>query len=159
DRNTQTALTATARESSTFLDAHSGGLDVWSAVGGCPARGERVAQRLLYGFAGAVAFEPRRETMLVRSLAPCSAVVLALFAACVAPTPKVPVVTTVRDISAGATLTAADLKVAQWPEEVAPTARLTAISAAEGRVARVDLFAGEALREARLTPQGAAPDP
>src|SRR5688500_1132091 len=67
------------------------------------------------------------------------------------------VVVAAKDIPAGAALQAASLEVKQWPAVTVPKEALSSLKAAEGRVTRVPVFAGEAIVPGRLARQGTAP--
>ncbi len=68
-----------------------------------------------------------------------------------------PVVVAAKDIPAGALLDQGSLEVKEWPAIAVPNAALGSLAAAEGRVTRVPVFAGEAIVPGRLARQGTAP--
>lgn len=68
-----------------------------------------------------------------------------------------PVVVAAKDIAEGAELREADLRVEQWPEPVVPENAFEASVRVSGRVARVPIYAGEAVVPGRLAPEGATP--
>jgi pilus assembly protein CpaB len=68
-----------------------------------------------------------------------------------------PVVVATRDIPAGASLEGQALEVKQWPAPAIPKDALSSLEAAANRVARVPVFAGEAIVPGRLAPVGTAP--
>lgn len=68
-----------------------------------------------------------------------------------------PVVVASKDIAEGDELREADLRVEQWPEPVVPENAFEAPVRVSGRVARVPIYAGEAVVPGRLAPEGATP--
>lgn len=68
-----------------------------------------------------------------------------------------PVVVAAKDIPAGAALEKQSLEVKQWPVVAVPKDALGSLEAAEGRVARVPVFTGEAIVPGRLARAGTAP--
>ena len=68
-----------------------------------------------------------------------------------------PVVVAAKDIPAGAALDKQSLEVKQWPAVTVPKEALASLQAAVGRVARVPVFAGEAIVPGRLARAGTAP--
>ena len=68
-----------------------------------------------------------------------------------------PVVVAAKDIPAGASLEKQALEVRQWPVVVLPKDAISSLEAATNRVARVPVFAGEAIVPGRLAPVGTAP--
>ncbi len=68
-----------------------------------------------------------------------------------------PVVVAARDIPAGAALEKQSLEVKQWPAVAVPKEAMASLEAAVGRVARVPVFAGEAIVPGRLARAGTAP--
>lgn len=67
------------------------------------------------------------------------------------------VVVAAKDIPAGASLEKQMLELKQWPAVAVPKDAFSTLQAAESRVARVPVFAGEAIVPARLAPAGTAP--
>ena len=67
------------------------------------------------------------------------------------------VVIAAKDIPAGAALEKQSLEVKQWPAAAVPTDALASLDAAQGRVTRVPVFAGEAIVPGRLARVGTAP--
>src|SRR5918999_6301139 len=67
------------------------------------------------------------------------------------------VVVASKDIPAGAALDAQSLAVKQWPGVTIPRDAFGSLQAAVGRVARVPVFAGEAIVPGRLAREGTAP--
>ncbi|MDQ4080061.1 MAG: Flp pilus assembly protein CpaB [Gemmatimonadota bacterium] len=67
------------------------------------------------------------------------------------------VVVAATDIPAGALLDKESLEVKQWPAVSVPKDALGTLTAAEGRVTRVPVFAGEAIVPGRLARAGTAP--
>jgi Flp pilus assembly protein CpaB len=93
----------------------------------------------------------RRVALLRRS----AAAVLVALALVLAVSPSdgsrgVPVVVAAADLTAGATLRAADITVALWPGDLAPAGAVSEVAAAEGRVLVGAARAGEALTDVRL---------
>src|SRR5688572_17780440 len=68
-----------------------------------------------------------------------------------------PVVVAARDIPAGAALEKGSLEVKQWPTVAVPKEAMGSLDVAGGRVARVPIFAGEAIVPGRLARAGTAP--
>jgi pilus assembly protein CpaB len=68
-----------------------------------------------------------------------------------------PVVVAAKDIPAGASLEKQSLGVEQWPAAAVPKDALASLEAAQGRVARVPIFVGEAIVPGRLARVGTAP--
>ena len=68
-----------------------------------------------------------------------------------------PVVVAAKDIPAGAALEQAALEVMQWPAVAVPEDALSSLEAANGRVARVWVFKGEAIVPGRLARAGTSP--
>jgi pilus assembly protein CpaB len=68
-----------------------------------------------------------------------------------------PVVVAAKDIPAGAALDKQSLEVKQWPAVAMPKEAMASLEAAVGRVARVPVFAGEAIVPGRLARAGTAP--
>jgi pilus assembly protein CpaB len=68
-----------------------------------------------------------------------------------------PVLVAAKDIPAGAVLEKQALEVKQWPASTVPNQALTTLEAAQNRVARVPVFAGEAIVPGRLAPPGTSP--
>jgi pilus assembly protein CpaB len=68
-----------------------------------------------------------------------------------------PVVVAAKDIPAGASLEKQALEVRQWPVVAVPKDAISSLEAATNRVARVPVFAGEAIVPGRLAPVGTAP--
>lgn len=68
-----------------------------------------------------------------------------------------PVVVAAKDIPAGAALDAQSLTVKQWPAVTIPRDAFGSLQSAVGRVARVPVFAGEAIVPGRLAREGTAP--
>src|SRR5262245_18738486 len=66
--------------------------------------------------------------------------------------PTVKVSVAARDIALGTSLTEEDIKVVDWPEESAPSARVGEKGPLVGRVAKIDLFSGEPILDPRLAP-------
>lgn len=71
--------------------------------------------------------------------------------------PTRPVVTAKADIPLGAAIQAPALQVEQWPEQVIPDGAFSDPAQVVGRVARVDIFPGEAMVPGRLAPEGTNP--
>lgn len=67
------------------------------------------------------------------------------------------VVVAAKDVPAGALLDKESLEVKQWPAVSVPKDALGTLTAAEGRVARVPVFTGEAIVPGRLAREGTAP--
>jgi pilus assembly protein CpaB len=67
------------------------------------------------------------------------------------------VIVAAKDIHAGAMLDKQSLEVKQWPVVAIPKDALASLEAAQGRVARVPVFAGEAIVPGRLARMGTAP--
>jgi pilus assembly protein CpaB len=67
------------------------------------------------------------------------------------------VVVAAKDIPAGAALDKASLEVKQWPTVAVPREAMAGLDVAVGRVARVPIFAGEAIVPGRLARVGTAP--
>ena len=65
-----------------------------------------------------------------------------------------PVVIAAVDVAEGASLTAASMTVAQWPEVTVPAGVFGRTDSLLGRVARVAIYKGEALVPGRLAPSG-----
>lgn len=92
-----------------------------------------------------------RRTLLARrvvaGLLAATALVLAL-----SPVERdgVPVVLAARDLAAGSTVTAADLRTARWPAELVPAGAVASPGAAEGRVLVGAARAGEPVTDVRL---------
>jgi pilus assembly protein CpaB len=68
-----------------------------------------------------------------------------------------PVLVAAKNIPAGAALDPSALTVTHWPAVAVPPGALTSLQAARGRVARVPVFAGEAIVPGRLAREGTAP--
>ena len=68
-----------------------------------------------------------------------------------------PVVVAAKDIPAGALLEKASLELREWPAVAIPSEAIGSLTAVEGRVTRVPVFAGEAIVPGRLARQGTAP--
>jgi pilus assembly protein CpaB len=68
-----------------------------------------------------------------------------------------PVVVAAKDIPAGARVDPAALEVRAWPAVSVPKGAFSDLAQAKDRVARVPVFAGEAIVPGRLAPQGTAP--
>jgi pilus assembly protein CpaB len=68
-----------------------------------------------------------------------------------------PVVVAAKDIQAGALLEKQSLSVEEWPAVAVPKNALESLNGAQGRVARVPVFAGEAIVEGRLARPGTSP--
>jgi pilus assembly protein CpaB len=68
-----------------------------------------------------------------------------------------PVVVAAKNIPAGASLDKQSLEVKQLPAGAVPNEALASLEAAQGRVARVPIFAGEAIVPGRLARAGTAP--
>jgi pilus assembly protein CpaB len=69
--------------------------------------------------------------------------------------PTTAVVVAQADVGTASTLTSTELKEVDWPTALVPTGALTTISAAEGRVTRRPLVAGEPVLEGALFEKGA----
>jgi pilus assembly protein CpaB len=69
--------------------------------------------------------------------------------------PKVAIAVATRDIPAGTVVSDADVRIAQWPEDVAPPNHASVSTAVVGRAALAPIQKGEALLESRLSPTGA----
>ena len=69
--------------------------------------------------------------------------------------PTTPVVVAQADIGTASKLAAAELKTVDWPTAHVPTGAVTAVAAAEGRVTRRPIVAGEPLLEGALFEKGA----
>ncbi len=67
------------------------------------------------------------------------------------------VVVAAKDIPAGAALDKPALEVKQWPAVAVPKEAMSSLNVAAGRVARVPIFAGEAIVAGRLARAGTAP--
>ena len=67
------------------------------------------------------------------------------------------VVVAAKDIPAGAALEKQALEVRQWPASTVPNEAFSSLEAAQNRVARVPVFAGEAIVPGRLAPPGTSP--
>ena len=67
------------------------------------------------------------------------------------------VVVAAKDISEGAEIQEADVRVEQWPEPVVPENAFEAAVRVSGRVSRVPIYAGEAIVPGRLAPEGTTP--
>jgi pilus assembly protein CpaB len=68
-----------------------------------------------------------------------------------------PVVVATKAIPAGAALEKQSVEVRQWPAMTVPKEALSTLESAVGRVARVPVFAGEAIVSGRLARAGTAP--
>ena len=69
--------------------------------------------------------------------------------------PTMPVVVAQMDLGTADALSAAELKLVDWPANLVPTGAIHALSGAEGRVTRRPLVAGEPVLEGALFDQGA----
>jgi pilus assembly protein CpaB len=68
-----------------------------------------------------------------------------------------PVVVAARDIYEGQAIDRVAVSVAQWPVSTVPVGAYGRIDSVAGRVARVNIFAGEPMVPGRLTPEGTEP--
>lgn len=68
--------------------------------------------------------------------------------------PTVPVVVAARDIQMGTVVSEGDVKIAQWPEDVAPSSRASTSTAVVGRAALAPIHANEPLLPHRLSATG-----
>lgn len=69
----------------------------------------------------------------------------------------VPVVVASKDIPEGAAIDRIDLAVSQWPAQTVPLGAYHSVDSLAGRVARVNIFVGEAMVPGRLAPNGTGP--
>lgn len=91
-----------------------------------------------------------RRVALARRIGAGLLATFALVLALAPSAPGEPVVVATRDVTAGATLTGADLVVAQWPPGQVPAGAVREVAAAAGRVLVGAARAGEPLTDVRL---------
>ena len=68
-----------------------------------------------------------------------------------------PVIIASRDIPEGSSIDRVALTTAQWPVQTVPDGAFSAMDSVAGRVARVNVFSGEAIVPGRLAPIGTGP--
>lgn len=66
------------------------------------------------------------------------------------------IVVAAANMNVGEVLTSQHIKLAQWPKSMIPAGSVREAKAAEGRVARVSIVAGEPILDAKLAPAGQA---
>lgn len=119
----------------------------------------RLSPRLRHRLGALVTGPGWRRILLLRRTAALSLALLALVLASLpsAEGSGVPLVVAAVDLTAGATVVAADLAVREWPADLVPTGAVRDTAVAQGRVVIGNVRAGEPITDVRLV--GAGPTP